>query len=256
MSFVQQAAEGVVDLKPDAFYSAAYLLVSACLLCLALYGDGWWPLIWPSLSFLIVSFAYATGSVGLLGKREDGRRSAWHSVVLCPYLISARIVWELRTRLIHEPAWQPVDGPLIIARRLRAGELPEKISALIDLTSEFADPRVVRTRGGYRCFPMLDANTLLPASLAAAVRSVPPPPEGCLVIHCAYGHGRAAVFAAAWMICHGLAENPDDALVQLQSVRPGISLRRCQREALEDAGRIFVSAVGNEGQHRTGQYVS
>lgn len=194
---------------------------------------------WPAISFLLVSVAYGCGAVEIMGKRENGSRSWGSGALLLPYLVLARIVWELRTRISREAAWDAVDDSLIVSRRLRADELPENVAVLVDLTSEFIDPGAIRSMAGYRCIPILDSNVLSPEKLMAALRSIPRPLAGRVVVHCAYGHGRAVLFAAAWMIFHGLAATPSEAVAMLQARRSGISLRRCQRETLEEATAII-----------------
>src|SRR5438093_13740063 len=82
-----------------------------------------------------------------------------------------------------------------------------------------------------------------------ACRSRPPywlPSDGRLLIHCANGHGRAGLVAAAWLIGQGLAGSPKEALDLLQSVRPRVRLRRCQRESLAVASCLLASSIEQE----------
>ncbi len=148
-------------------------------------------LLWPCVSFFVLSLAYFLGSVHLFGKRESGDRSPISGLLLSAFTLFGRIVWEVQTRLSSEPPWHAVGNSLIVSRRLRPQEFPENVSAVIDLTSEFLDPQAIRSLPGYRCIPMLDANALTPEVLAERVRRIPMPTKGRLLIHCANGYGRA-----------------------------------------------------------------
>ncbi len=230
-------------MKSDASYGSALLAVSFGLAYLGSRGDFWLLLLWPSVSFLISSLAYFCGSVRIFGKRESGDRSPISALFLSAFTLYVRALWEVRTRFSSEPPWQAVSNSLLVSRRLRSHEFPDNISAVVDLTSEFLDPQPIRSLPGYCCIPILDGNALTPEVLAERVRCIPMPTNGRLLIHCANGHSRGPLVAAAWLIAQGLATSPRQALALLQSVRPRIHLRRCQREALEMASHILVSRI-------------
>ena len=237
---------GVADLKPDAVYGTALLIVAAGLAYLALRGGFWWLLLWPCASFLLLSLAYFRGSVHVFGKGENGERSPLLGALLSAFILFGRLVWELQTRFSRESPWHAVGKCLVVSRRLRPQELPEDVSVVVDLTSEFLDPRCIRSLPGYRCIPILDANALTPDALADHVRRIGVPLDGRLLIHCANGHGRAGLVAAAWLIGQGLAGSPKEALDLLQSVRPRVRLRRCQRESLAVASCLLASSTNRE----------
>jgi protein-tyrosine phosphatase len=100
----------------------------------------------------------------------------------------------------------------------------------------------VRSRPGYRCIPLLDAAAPTPQALADHVRGISVPRHGRLMIHCANGHGRSALVAAAWLIAHRFASSPTDALEQLRAARPRIRLRPPQRQSLELASHILATS--------------
>jgi protein-tyrosine phosphatase len=179
----------------------------------------------------------------VFGKREDGSRAPLNGVLLSAFILFGRLVWELQTRFAREPAAHAVGESLLVGRRPRAHEVPENISAIIDLTCEFLDPAGIRARPGYRCLQILDAGTPLPEALAGLARRIALPQQGRLLIHCANGHGRAGLVAAAWLVAQGLARSPAEALEQLRAARPRIRLRRIQRDALEAASRILDAAI-------------
>jgi protein-tyrosine phosphatase len=47
---------------------------------------------------------------------------------------------------------------------------------------------------------------------------------GTIYIHCAQGHGRTGMFAAAVLLSSGQAATPEEALRLVTSARPGVRL--------------------------------
>lgn len=150
-------------------------------------------------------------------------------------------VWGLQVRLSREPAFQRVTPSLMVARRLRHWEYPSEASVICDLTAELRDPASIRAVPGYCCFPILDASTLEPHELVSVVRRLTPEPGRQLLIHCANGHGRTGLVAAAWLIQQGYADSPAAAISLLQSARPRISLRECQTQTLDLVAELLRS---------------
>ena len=94
-------------------------------------------LAWPAVSFGVVALAYAGLGPWPFGKRASGRMHPVATVVLAPYLVVAWLVLLL-LRLGREAGHHEVRPRLFLGRRpLRASELPEGVSLIVDLTSEF-----------------------------------------------------------------------------------------------------------------------
>jgi len=220
-------------MKPDLFYATAFAMISAVIAVASFrLGGSGFLLLWPALSFAIVAAAYCCGRVDFFGKSPDGRRHRLATAALLPYLTFAHLVWNLQIRFSRESAVDRVNPSLRVARRLRPHEVPADIRHVIDLTCELTDPRPLREVPGYRAIPILDAGAPTAATLQALVRSLPALDDGETLIHCANGHGRTGLIAAAWLIHHHLACDPDAALKQIQSARPGVRLRPRQRRLL------------------------
>ena len=101
------------------------------------------------------------------------------------------------------------------------------MTLIVDLTSEFSEPRAVRTRCVYLCLPTLDNAVPDGKAFGEMVRKVAAN-EGAVYIHCALGHGRSALGAAAVLMARGLASSPEEALGQVKRARPGVRLNRWQ----------------------------
>ncbi len=220
--------------RTEDLYGALLLLIAIGMLMASNSYDWGWILWWPAFSFACVSMAYFIGSKEPLGKR-NGIRPLLSSLLLFPYLAFAYGIWMLQVLFSKESAFNAVNDVLIVARRLRAKEYPEDVTLVCDLTAEFCDPFSIRHSDCYYSAPILDAGAIVPYELTFLVRELKLEPGGCLLIHCANGHGRTGMVAAAWLIGYGYAQNVDEALAQLQKVRPGIHLRDYQRQAVEIA---------------------
>ena len=214
---------------------AVFLLVFAAVL--GAYGAVFFPwglLLWyPALSGLILSAAYACNRPGWIGKRADGRLAEWAWCVHGSYFAFRHAVWHAQLAISSEPAVQEVVPGLWLARRLKNGELPPGIAwgALVDLTAEFQEPNGMTVQAGWRCIPVLDAGVPTPAALARWEPLVAQ--AGPILIHCAQGHGRTGMLAAWLLLRRGQAKTVAEALSQIQSVRPGARLKKCQIKWLE-----------------------
>ncbi len=116
---------------------------------------------------------------------------------------------------------------LYVGRRAFAGELPKDVRAVADLTAEFAEPREVRDGRRYLCLPTLDDSVPPETEFREFVQAILSEP-GPTYVHCAEGHGRSGMVAAALLVSKGLATDVEDAVAQLPKARPGIRLNERQ----------------------------
>jgi protein-tyrosine phosphatase len=190
-----------------------------------------WALLWPALSFVIVAAAYAGLGPTVFGKRPDGRLAGWAVALLLPYLVLTWALWRWLRRLGKEPCCHEVAPGLWLGRRPLPDEVPAGVDLVVDLTAEFPEPRGVCDGRTYLCLPTLD--TLAPDERAFGelVRRVAGWP-GTVYVHCASGHGRSATVAAAVLIARGLAGDVNEAEAMLRRARPGVRLKKAQRELL------------------------
>jgi protein-tyrosine phosphatase len=206
---------------------ALYLLALAVLL-----GGLGWLLLWPAVSFLLLAAAYAGLGPRIYGKRPDGRLAWWAVLLLLPFLLLTWGLWHLARLFSKEACAHEVAPGLWVGRRPFAHELPPDVGLVVDLTAEFIVARGVTTGRSYLCLPTLDA--LAPDE--GAVRELVAAVAGsttAVYIHCAAGHGRSAMVAAAVLLARGLAADAKEAEALLRKARPGIRLTPSQRQLLE-----------------------
>lgn len=220
-------------------YGLFFLLVAALMLSIAIKFGGWYfTMVYPALSFAIVAIGYLGVGPRVFGKRIDGRRSLISTFFLFPYLLLTLAVWHLLRLVSREPAVSQVDAELYLSRRLFSRELPEAVNSVVDLTCEFSAPTFASIE--YHCFPMLDASCPRAdelRELAERIVDLPRP----ILIHCAQGHGRTGVVAAAVLLISGKASTPTEALALVKASRPGIELNTVQLKTLEYMSQVSES---------------
>lgn len=79
---------------------------------------------------------------------------------------------------------------------------------------------------------MLDGSGVTADELRGLAPEIDDMPKPAL-IHCAQGHGRTGLVAAAVLLVSGEAKTAVDAIAMVKSVRPGVELNREQMSVLE-----------------------
>ncbi|WP_375745318.1 tyrosine-protein phosphatase [Corallococcus interemptor] len=227
-------------------YTFVFTTAAALLTFLAqrLQGPGW-LLLWPALSFAVVAIAYAGGGARAFGKQPDGRMRPWAVFALLPYLLLTWGTWHLARRFSRERAFDEVVPGVLVGRRLLPGELPPGVTAVLDLTSEFIEPEDIRAAGRYVSLPILDALTLPVEHVAPVLRELAALP-GPVYVHCAQGHGRTGMIAAALLVARGDAPDARAALARVRQARTGVRLSALQERALD----ALAAALRPGGAHR------
>lgn len=215
-----------------AMYAVVFTIFAVYLGTVAVLFEGFaWFLLWPAVSVFLVGLAYAGLGVRVFGKRPDGRLVAWKLLLMLPFLCLTWGIWHFIRFWSREAPFAEVISGFWIGRRCFPSEIPSDITIIVDLTSEFFEPRRNRTEKQYHCLPILDAGVpqLKPfEELVAQVASSGPG----VFIHCGAGHGRTGLFAAAVLIARGAAFDRNQAIAMMRAVRPRIRLNQVQRRFL------------------------
>lgn len=222
-------------------YAIVFLAAGGGLTALAAaIGGPAWLLLWPAAASWTVAAAYLGLGPGVFGKRPDGT-VAWPArLLLWPYLSAAWVLWRLHRLLGAGRCCDEVADGLWLGRRPYHDELPAGVSLVVDLTSEFAEPRAVLAKAAYRCLPTLDASAPPQRAFLELVREVASW-EGCVYVHCANGRGRSATAVAAVLMARGSADNVEQAMALLKKARPKTNLSRPQMRLLQKLERKFGS---------------
>ncbi len=214
-------------------YGILFLLIGLALLVNAIWHSGlFWLMLWPSLSFVAVAAAYSALGPRIFGKKPDGTMSAYAVVALLPYLLLTWGTWHLVRLLSREDCYNELVPGLFIGRRPLAGELPAQVSVVVDLTAEFPEPRSVRSGQRYISFPILDGGIADVEKFSALIGEIVESRKPTY-IHCAQGHGRTGMLAAAVLVKKGICATPGEAMTMIRSARPRADLNGAQVEFLQ-----------------------
>ncbi len=203
------------------------------LLCAFAIDSQHWPILWPALSFGIVSCGYFFAGPKVFGKTTQGRISLLNFILLLPYLAYVWSAWHLLRIVKSENAYDQISEYLFIGRRLTSQECPDFLEHVVDLTCEFHEPEKL-TSCSYHLFQILDRFAPPIDQLCAWIERVSAL-QGNVYIHCAEGHGRTGLFAAALLIGRGDYQTPEAALQFIKSKRPQVRLGSSQLLTLKAA---------------------
>jgi protein-tyrosine phosphatase len=226
---------------------AAIFSIASLLLCVAALVErgGHLVLLWPALSLGLAAAAYAGAGPGLFGKRPDGTLHPLSVLGLFPFFGFSWLIWHVSRLASGEEPFHRLAPRIWIGRRLLHREYPEGVEAVVDLTCEFQEPRLVRSRRIYRSFPVLDGGVPEPGALVALVREIQELAVRCRVyIHCAEGHGRTGTVAAALLIALGDAPGPEEALRLLRERRPTARLSGRQVDLVHTVAPELIADDG------------
>jgi protein-tyrosine phosphatase len=216
------------------FFGVTFLLLGLMLgLYAATQGGYFYWLLWPAVSLVAAGLAYLWLGPALFGKTPKGTRRLASRVLLMPYCGANWFGWRLLRFVVKEDVWNEAAPKLYIGRRAYDHELPADVGLIVDLTAEFIEPAAVRTKRAYRSFPILDAHVPRRDEEVLALAQELATVDDAVYIHCAEGHGRAAMIVALVLVARGAASDAQSALAHIKTVRPKTNLRPHQRAALE-----------------------
>lgn len=208
--------------------------IVAILLAIAASVHGSWFLIlyWPATSFGIVAAGYLYFGARVFGKLPSGQMAVANRILLLPFLVGTWTVWYLLRVFQRERPYHQITETIIAGRRLFSSELPEGIIHIIDLTCEFSEPVMVRSRS-YFSYPILDGLIPKRELMLKWIEQVANL-SGKVYIHCAEGHGRTGMFTAILLVKTGRFRTSAEAVSFVQSKRPHVRLSRRQLEFVND----------------------
>ena len=207
------------------------LLAAASVIYLRTSHAAWWALAWPASSFLAVGGAYLANLPALLGKRPDGTLRIAHVIALLPFFAVTWMAWRL-LRLRGNAVFHQAAPRLYIGRRPIGNELPNDVRWVVDLTSEFPLGVTLDAHTRYETLPTLDGHVPGEHAFVELARRIADS-DVPVYVHCAQGHGRAALMTAAVLLSRKLATSAHDAERKLKTLRPGVHLTPSQRALLQ-----------------------
>ena len=163
-------------------------------------------LVWPALNMLVMTLAYVLNRPSfVLGKKREGRINLFLLIINLPWLLLTWLVFKIQILISKENFADKIEGTnLWLSRRPTSNDNLSKFDVVVDLTCEF--PRDKESRK-YYCYPNLDGHVLANGPSRQEVI------EGDkILIHCANGHGRSALFASLLLNQTKTVQNLNEAL--------------------------------------------
>lgn len=214
-------------------------LILLGMLCVAATLPGpqpWWVialLLWTGVSLMVVGAALIKRSPMVFMKQANGRRHWLSVLLLLPYGLLNALTFHVY-RLARRAPWHEVAPGLFLGRRLTGREAARlQPDAVVDLTCEFSEPRLLRERR-YLALPVLDTAAPTPEQMQQGVDWIESAlADGRVYVHCALGHGRSATLVAAWFLATRRCATVAEAEAQIKAVRSAIAFHPPQEAALE-----------------------
>jgi 1-acyl-sn-glycerol-3-phosphate acyltransferase/predicted protein tyrosine phosphatase len=217
------------------YAAGALLLVGVA----AAAGTAGLLLVWPAASLAVVAGAYLGARTNVLGKRR-GRMAAPMQLLLGPWLLGQWL--SLRYYRRRGYTWDVAAENVWIGARLNEREAADAVrsgvTAVVDLTAEFSEPRVFRALA-YCNLQVLDLTApSLEQLREASAFIVDHAKQGVVYVHCKAGYSRSAAVVGAYLLRTGLSRDVDECLSRLRQARPSIVIR----PEVEAALRAFAAA--------------
>lgn len=208
------------------FFSLFFFLIATYLVwAIAFFeSDLRYVLIWPLTNSLIMSISYALNDPKLiLGKTKEGRISTVLLLINLPWLLLTWCVFKIQQFVSSENFIDKIAGTsLSISSRPPSTFNFEEYDLVIDLTAEFPKDKISTSK--YVCFSNLDG-----ASLKNYCEDISILKNKEVLIHCANGHGRSALFTAKILLDTSVVNDLSEGLDLVKSSRPLATPNRFQK---------------------------
>ena len=174
---------------------------------------------WAVSNLLIVSLAYLFDWRRVFGKTDQGSLLWPAALFMAPFLTFTHLTWWAQNFFSSSPIYGSVTSHLFVGRRCKFEDLPNGVTLVIDLTSEFATPHSVPDSVQTICVPTLDGCCPVWSQCGQAFETLKNN-HGGVYICCANGCGRSVTFMAAWMLQTGQCGDVDEAIQMIRKGRP------------------------------------
>jgi len=190
-----------------------------------------------AVAFSGVGLAYAFIGPRVFLKSASGRLSPLSYLLFWPHHLLNRLSLLAFRRGGRENAFDQITDNVYLGCQLaesdKAAVARAGIVSVLDLTCEFSETPALRCLA-YRSIPVLDTRPPSWDQLTAGAKWIKERSAyGPVYVHCALGHGRSALFVAAYLLLTGEAGTASEAIDKVKARRPSIGLHPEQTVFLE-----------------------
>lgn len=188
--------------------------------------------------------AYAGLGPRLFLKRGNGSLPPLSYFLCAPYHLLNTVALFVFRRGTREHAFDRIASNVYLGCRLHHSDAPTLarlgVCSVLDVCAEFGETEPLR-RLRYLSLPVLDTDASSLKTLQIGADWLQQETAiGSVYVHCALGHGRSALFVAAFLLQSGRVRTPDEAVAFIKEQRPGIKLHPKQRTALQQFAEIHL----------------
>lgn len=169
--------------------------------------------VWPVINFSLLSFAYCFNKPSLILAKSDQHFSLLLLVLNLPWLMLTWGIFRIQILLSKEDFCNRIGSSNIwISSKPISQKQVLDFDLIIDLTAEFLPfSSSVETI----CIPNLDGMPLSNCQIPNATSK-----ETKILVHCANGHGRSALFTTKLLMSFSYTSNYSESLKLIKNSRP------------------------------------
>ena len=201
-----------------------------------------------ALTYIFMSLVYVSDKTNAFSKNIQGQIPLKNKLILWPIHIINSVVFKLWESLTRESPYSEISKDVFLGKKLSNQEAVKFLSEIgdrklfvLDLTSELSENMILYKSSFYKNIPVLDASIPTMKALEEGSNFIKEASgNGVVYVHCAQGHGRSALFIAAYLLLAKQALNPKDAENLIVLLRSGVKLNWLQRKLLNDYHQTII----------------
>ncbi len=181
------------------------------LLSFLLFSTGiiffYWSMIlfFPSLTFFLIGKAYVENNSNFI--KKEGKITLYNKIIYFPYLFCYNILWKF-FRKYEENPWKEIAPDIFIGSKLNDTQVKEFISdkkiIIIDLSAEAEENMLLKEKGEYYSFPLLDICNFNEEIFLSALNFILGEYKNLgknekIYIHCLMGYSRSTALGIAFL---------------------------------------------------------
>lgn len=162
-------------------------------------------LFFPSLTFFLVGKAYIENNPNFI--KKVGKITPYNKIIYFPYLFCYNILWKF-FRKYEENPWKEIAPDIFIGSKLNDRQAKEFISdkkiIIVDLSAEAEESKILKEKGEYYSYPLLDICNFNEEMFLSALEFVLKKYKSLgknekIYIHCLMGYSRSTALGIAFL---------------------------------------------------------